>query len=70
VTCHKAHEIFGLQEYPLNVAEVLTFEVGEGAKIMVFPVELSLTSFRKIFNMSIVQYRAELLKRYEFFKEF
>ena len=48
---------------------MLTFEAGEGTKIMVFPIEFSLTSFRKIFNMNVVQYRAEILKQNEFFKE-
>lgn len=68
ITCHKAHEIFGLQEYPLNWSEQLIFEATEGTKVLLFTLDLSLTSFKKIFNMSMIQYRAEVLKKTEFFK--
>jgi hypothetical protein len=67
VTSHRAHEIFGFHEYPLNWAERLIVEASEGTRLILFPLELALTSFRKIFNLSIVQMRAELLKRCEFF---
>lgn len=33
-----------------------------------FPLDLSLTSFKKIFNLNMVQYRAEVLKRCELFQ--
>jgi hypothetical protein len=35
---------------------------------MVFPLDLSLTSFKRIFNMNMVQFRAEAMKKCEFFR--
>jgi hypothetical protein len=67
VTSHRAHEIFGFQEYPLNWAERIQVEAAEGTRLIIFPVELALTSFRKIFNLTVIQMRSEMLKRCEFF---
>ena len=69
ITNHKVHEIFALQEYPLNWREQLHLEISEGARVLLLPLTLSLTSFRKILNTSAVQYRAEILKRCECFKD-
>ena len=63
ITCHKSHEVFGLQEYPLNWVESMYAEASENCKIFVFPLDLRLSCFKKIFTLSMLQFKTELLKK-------